>query len=109
MNELRELRRKAKLSANQVVALLLERYPKIDKTCISKAESDMYGLALSRDAMRLLRWKTEGRRTKPEKRVKCHCVSVRFTDAQYSQLQLRLRDSGQSAQAYFVELMEGQP
>lgn len=105
MNELREIRRAAKLTAEDVVNILRSKYPKIDKTCISKAERDGYGMGLSREAMRYLRVNIEGVPKRKEKRVKCHCVSVRLTNEQYARLQQHLERSGQTAQDYFAEFI----
>ena len=105
MNELREIRRAAMLTAEDVVNILREKYPKIDKTCISKAERGEYGIELSRAAMRYLRANICGIPQRKEKRVKCHCVSVRLTDEQYARLQQHLERSGQTAQDYFAEFI----
>lgn len=105
MNDLRKLRAAAGLTAEQVADILRSKYPKIDKTCISKAERDGYGMGLSREAMRYLRANIEGVPKRKEKRVKCHCVSVRLTDEQYARLQQHLERSGKTAQDYFAEFI----
>ena len=101
MNDLRKLRKETGLTADEIVAILREQFPKIDKTCISKAESGKYGLALSREAMRYLRAHIYGVPQRKEKRIKRHCVSVRLTDEEYAWLQPHLQHEKQTAQEFF--------
>lgn len=102
MTDLRKLRNETGLTADEIVAILREQFPKIDKTCISKAESGKYGLALSREAMRYLRAHIYGVPTQKEKRIKRHCVSVRLTDEEYAWLQQYLQSRpGRTAQDFF--------
>lgn len=106
MNDLRKLRKETGLTADDVVAILRDKYPKIDKTCISKAESGKYGLALSREAMRFLHAQIYGTPTRKEKRIKRHCVSVRLTDEEYALLQQYLRLAGQTAQDFYAQFVK---
>ena len=115
-SKLTRFRMEAGLTAAQVVAILKDEAPMIDKTVISKAEHpEMYGVELSPRLWGVLKKKhpdahrrTESalRGRKADRHKQTGRLSVRLSEAQKTRLQLHLSGKGSTVQEFLEGCIE---
>lgn len=109
LRELAQLREHAKIKATDMVEVVQGLYPRYDKYIHSKCENGKeYGIQLRPDATKALlqRFAPEFLE-KPRKpnRKKPNRIQARLPDALFAQLQLHLKQSGQTAQDFLEGLV----
>lgn len=112
--ELRLFREYAHLTAKETATLLRASFPRIDKTVISKCESNQYGVMLSDGAARHLksanpdaarRAAAAVRGRKADRHRNTRRVSIRLTEAEFLRLQQHVKDKGMTQQTLLMGLL----